>query len=58
MAMPAGGEQQATAEQKSCEIPATRDCCQTAASCAVTFGLGAGVSSNASPENHHRALPL
>jgi hypothetical protein len=37
MAMPAQGEQQAATEQRSCEIPATKDCCLALISCALTL---------------------
>jgi hypothetical protein len=37
MAMPTQGEQRASTEQRSCEIPATKDCCLTLMSCALTL---------------------
>lgn len=47
MAMPTDHDSKATDENKSCEIPATRDCCQAIASCAVAFGIAGDISSNA-----------
>src|SRR4051812_47668415 len=57
MAMPAGYNQQGAGEQKSCEIPVTRDCCQGVASCAMTFGLAAAVSGSAYHPRPHNGSP-
>lgn len=52
MAMP-GHDQQRAGEQKSCEIPATRYCCQTVASCAMNFGLAVDARGTADLAGHH-----
>jgi hypothetical protein len=56
MAMP-GHDQQGADEQKSCEIPASRYCCQTVASCAMTFGLAADAPASAYHPAGHNGSP-
>src|SRR5438045_9772663 len=50
--------QQGASEQKSCEIPATRDCCLALTSCTMTLGLGVNSGGGASQRGHRLTSTL
>ena len=56
--MPSDNTHDAVGEKQSCEIPATRDCCQALVSCALTLGLESAASPTRIPLDHASASSL